>query len=306
VRLSIIIPSFNQAAYLEETLDSVLSQSASLEVELLVFDGGSTDGTVGILERLAPHLAHWESVPDRGQTHAINKGLARMTGDVWMYVNSDDLLVPDALARAMACFEDPAVTWVSGRCEIFVDSDAGAARPGVFPEPPERAKDYLAPWNRSSRQVFPFSGSCLMRAQIPGRIGSFDESYHYSMDIEYYCRAVFEGQFVQTLVPEVLARWRWHPGSKTMRRGIAYAFRADEVRIARRYADRLSADQRNELETEISIQEKWLPIRKAMWQRSEGRRWQALSTLTGAIARRPSLAHFRPWLGAVARVLAPV
>ena len=99
MKISIIIPSFNQGPFLEDTLRSVFAQEYDAAFEALVLDGGSTDGTLGILQRYAGCLNYVESVADRGQTHAINKGLARMTGDVWMYLNSDDLLAPGSSSK---------------------------------------------------------------------------------------------------------------------------------------------------------------------------------------------------------------
>ena len=110
-----------------------------------------------------------------------------MTGDAWMYLNSDDVLVPGALARVAQSFSDPKVMWISGASENFdATGTIGAVRVGQ----PERMKDYLAPWNRRSRYVFPFSGACYMRREIVEEVGFFDQTYAYSMDIEYYCRAV--------------------------------------------------------------------------------------------------------------------
>src|SRR5262249_34289660 len=153
-------------------------------------------------------IVYWVSAPDRGQSHAINRGLERITGDVWMYLNSDDLLAPGALARVTQGFADPNVVWISGTCENF---DPTGIIGGVSPGPVQRMKDYLAPWKRPSQFVFPFSGACYMRREMVERIGHFDESYRYSMDMEYYCRAVIEGGYSQTIIPDVLARWRWHP-----------------------------------------------------------------------------------------------
>src|SRR5215470_6900015 len=188
MKISIIIPSFNQGAFLGETLESVFCQRGEVEREVLVFDGGSTDHTIDVLRRYDSRLNYWESRSDRGQAHAINKGLARMSGDVWMYLNSDDLLVPGALAAVSRVFEDPSIMWVGGSCENFDESGING---GVQPQVATRMKDYLAPWNRPSQYVFPFSGACYFRREIADRIGAFDESYSYSMDIEYYCRAVF-------------------------------------------------------------------------------------------------------------------
>ena len=300
MKVSIIIPSFNQGEFLEQTLESVFAQDA-VEREVLVFDGGSTDRTIEVLRRHDARLDYWESRPDRGQTHAINKGLARMSGDVWMYLNSDDLLAPGALAAVSRAFLDPSVMWVGGLCETFDESGIiGAVQPG----PATRMKDYLAPWNRPSRYIFPFSGACYMRREVIERIGMFDESYQYSMDDEYYCRSVFAGGAIrQTIVPKMLARWRWHPESKTMNRGIAYAFRAEEIRIAQTYGYALSSEERAELDAEIRVQLKWLAVREAMWLLGEGRREDAVSLMLRAVGASPSLILFRPWLGAMRRAL---
>jgi glycosyltransferase involved in cell wall biosynthesis len=299
VSISIVIPSFNQGEFIEETLQSIFMQEGA-EYEVLVFDGGSTDETTDVLNRYSERIAYWESAPDRGQSHAINRALERITGDVWMYLNSDDLLAPGALATVSQGFADPNVVWISGACENF---DETGIIGGVKPGPVQRMKDYLAPWKRRSQFVFPFSGACYMRREIVERIGHFDESYRYSMDMEYYCRAAFEGRFSQTIIPDVLARWRWHSASKTMRQGIAYAFRAEEIRIAQRYGYLLPAGQRRELEDEIRLELKSLPVREAMWLLGEGRRKEALALILRAARISHSLVVFRPWLGALRRAL---
>ena len=96
VKISIVTPSYNQAAYLDQTLRSVLSQR-SLAHEFFVFDGGSTDGSVQIIENYADKIDYWESQPDQGQSDAIHCGFQRATGDVLYWLNSDDVLLPNAL-----------------------------------------------------------------------------------------------------------------------------------------------------------------------------------------------------------------
>ena len=96
----------------------VLDQSYP-ELELIVMDAGSTDGTLEVLHRHANRITFLESTPDRGQSHAINKGLARMTGDVWSYLNSDDLLCPGSLARVAEIFEDCGDRLAGGREHHF-------------------------------------------------------------------------------------------------------------------------------------------------------------------------------------------
>ena len=164
----------NQGPFLEDTLHSIFEQEGAV-YEILVFDGGSTDETSNVLQRHTHRLNYVESVADRGQAHAINKGLARMTGDVWIYLNSDDLLAPGALMKVAQGFTDPKVMWISGACENF---DSRGISGGVRAGPVRKMKDYLAPWSRSSEFVFPFSGACYMRREVIERVGLFDESYN--------------------------------------------------------------------------------------------------------------------------------
>jgi glycosyltransferase involved in cell wall biosynthesis len=294
IRISIIVPTFNQGQYIEATLRSVLDQDYP-GLELIVMDAGSTDGTLEILRRHSDRLAHWESAPDRGQSHAINKGLARATGDVWSYLNSDDLLCPGSLERVARIFKDPAIDWLAAVSTIFEENgDRGEVRP----QSGASAKEILTPWNRSVEYVFPCSNVCFMRRSVYERIGGFDESYHYSMDMELYTRARFAGYLMHT-IPDVLGRWRWHAESKTLREGRAYRFLEEELRIAELFADRLSAADRARVLKEAAEQRRWFLVRRALHENAEGSRWRKLGRLLTDTLTHPSLLTFRPWLGAV-------
>jgi glycosyltransferase involved in cell wall biosynthesis len=102
-RLSIVVPSYNQAAYLETTLRSIFDQDCST-VEVLVIDGGSADGSVEIIRRYASRLAFWVSEPDGGQYEAVGKGFQRATGEVLAWLNSDDFYLPGALSVVQEVF----------------------------------------------------------------------------------------------------------------------------------------------------------------------------------------------------------
>lgn len=299
-KISIIIPSYNQALYLEQTLRSVLDQDYD-NTEIIIIDGASKDDSVNVIKKYEPHLACWVSEPDNGQTDAINKGLSRMTGDVWMYLNSDDLLLPGALSAVARAFADPEVMWVGGAADIF---DETGIIGEIVPGNPGTQSEYLRPWNRSTEYVFPFSGSCFMRRSVYEEIGPFDSELHYSMDIDYYLKAYFQGGcHPPHLIPEKIAAWRWHDASKTMRVGLAYGFRQDEVLLAERYRSFLPTDDQRQLDRELLFEKKQLIVRRACYLKKERGWMPACTTLLHGLATFPSLIVFRPWLGAWRRLL---
>ena len=121
-KISIITPSFNQAAFLKETINSILSQEVSLEKEHIIVDGGSTDGSLEYLKSLDDRI-RWISEPDRGQADAVNKGVRMATGEIIGWLNSDDLYLQGALQAVADHFRDhPECRWAYGRCRIIDSS----------------------------------------------------------------------------------------------------------------------------------------------------------------------------------------
>lgn len=296
--ISIITPSFNQGAYIDEMIRSVIEQDYP-NVELIVIDGGSTDNTTEVLRKYGTRITHWESEKDHGQTHAINKGLARATGDIWAYLNSDDITTPGALKRVAEIFADPSVEWIGGITDIF---DTNECRDTVTPQEPAREIEYLTPWQRSVQHVFSCSNVTYMRRSVYEKLGTFDESYDYSMDMEYYTRAMVAG-FRFHRIPEVLGRWRWHEQCKTVRDGNTYRFTEEEIRIAETHFGFLSASEQQELAKEVRKQRKWFSVRPIVVGDAEHSGASRLTGLLKVAASNPSLLWFRPWLGAVRQVL---
>jgi glycosyltransferase involved in cell wall biosynthesis len=128
MKFSIVTPSFNQAAHLEKTLQSVLlaARECPAELEYLVVDGGSTDGSREVIEKHEASLAYWCSEKDAGQYDAINKGFARSTGDIMAWLNSSDLYLPWTLSTVAEIFAKfPEIQWVTSLRKLCVQEDGG-------------------------------------------------------------------------------------------------------------------------------------------------------------------------------------
>jgi len=202
-KLSIITPIYNSADYLEQLLDSV----AELRTphEHLVLDAASSDGTVTLLSERDDPVLDWVSEPDRGQTHAVNKGLAKATGEYVNWVNGDNAYHPEAVDRAVALLDsDPGVDLVFGGIDII--DEQGAQRRRYVPAPYD--------WRR-----YLFIGdyipteTIIFRRSLLDQTGYLDESFQDGADYDFYLR-LFHGRQVARL-PEPMLLYRFHPASKT-------------------------------------------------------------------------------------------
>jgi glycosyltransferase involved in cell wall biosynthesis len=204
-RVSLVTPSFNQARFLEDTILSVLNQGYP-DLEYMVIDGGSTDGSPEVIRRHADRLAYWESTPDQGQSHAINKGWQRATGKYLWWLNSDDMLTPDSLASAVRYLEaNPAVDLIYGDL-LSID---GEGQPlGVW-----SLRDFdFADFMINGGHVAQPGG--LARRETVGRVGYLDEGLHYLMDWDFWMRLGLSGGRLIHL-PQTLAMYRVYDEAKT-------------------------------------------------------------------------------------------
>jgi glycosyltransferase involved in cell wall biosynthesis len=237
-RLTVITPSFNQASSLETTIRSVLDQGYE-DLEYFVVDGGSTDGSTGVIERYADRLAWWTSEPDRGQTDALNKGLRRATGDVVAYINSDDWYLPGAFESATRTLERSGASWVVGAAR-FVDEHGELThvwRPEL-PRTNRRVWWTLDPWGVPQAATF-------WRRELFERHGLFREDMHYVFDTEYGLRLAFAGE-MPALIDEELAVRVVHPAAKSWDPD---KFVQEQRRFVELYRPRMSATERAELAT---------------------------------------------------------
>jgi glycosyltransferase involved in cell wall biosynthesis len=221
--VSIVTPSYNHGRFLERTLKSVLDQKYS-RLEYIVQDGGSRDETAGILDRHRDRLHRAISAPDRGQTNALNQGLAHASGEILAYLNSDDVLLPGSLHYVARCFQDhPDVDVVYGH-RIFIDSDDQEVGRWVLPP----HSDTMLVWADYVPQETMF-----WRRRIWDRIGaSFDESFSFSMDWDVLLRFRQAGAKIVRL-PRFLGAFRVHDAQKSQAQ-LASVGQREMTRLRRR------------------------------------------------------------------------
>lgn len=202
-RISIVTPSYNQGAFLEETIRSVLMQGYP-NLEYIVIDGGSTDESVSVIRKYEKWLAHWVSEPDEGQAHAINKGLRLCTGEIFQFVNSDDYLAPGALECVAREFRGG-------------DSFAGCVVDFDDKQCVRRACRDLVPRNfiRLPPGFLYHQPGVWLRTSYVRQLNGFDATLRYKFDWELMIRYLERWPKV-TYSDESLVYFRLHPASKTV------------------------------------------------------------------------------------------
>ncbi|MBC7881211.1 MAG: glycosyltransferase [Anaerolineae bacterium] len=202
-RISVVTPSYNQVAYLEETIRSVLLQGYP-NLEYLVIDGGSNDGSVEIIKKYADYLTYWVSEKDRGQSDALNKGFRRATGDFVGWQNSDDCYSKDAFSQLLKASQQfPDIDIFYGSTQ-HIDAQSNLIEP--YPVG-EFDIHHLIPHINMCNQAMFFRGKIFQTGQF------IDESYQHAMDQEFLLRLALE-KYQFKFVPGIQGTYRIHGASK--------------------------------------------------------------------------------------------
>lgn len=222
-RISIVTPSYNQAEFLEKTILSVLNQDYP-NLEYIIVDGGSTDGSIEIIRSYEKELAWWVSEPDRGQVHALNKGFKRSTGDWVAWQNSDDIYYPGAFhAVANAANNNPMASIISGDMMLIDKNDK-----------PLREILYVRPTYSSllAEGMVIANQASFWKREIQIKLGKLDENYHCSFDYEWFLRLTEHSKCHHIKV--FLGALRLHDESKTSLLGKQFQYENEKILTGRK------------------------------------------------------------------------
>ena len=225
MKLSIITPSFNQGEYIEETIDSVLSQNIK-NLEYIIMDGGSTDNTVEIIKKYERHISHWVSKKDGGQTDAIEKGFQLATGDILGFINSDDSYVKDTFRKVLMYFNEYSnLEFLYGDYAMRYDGNRLVSKPKISYDYDICLNAYL---------MIPQPSSFWTR-NIYDKVGGFNTNFNYCFDYDYFLKigkALKNNKDGIKHVNDIWSLFRVHEDNKSLSGEHAKKFSA-EMKVVR-------------------------------------------------------------------------
>jgi len=203
-KISIVTPSFNQSKYLEETIRSVLLQGYP-NLEYILIDGGSTDGSLAIIEKYAPWISYWQSEPDLGQSHALETGYKHISGEIMAWINSDDYYQPDAFRIVSETFNDyPEIEWVAGVVDMIDSNNQIIKQLGKSP----KNLELFFVWN------FLYQPGIFWRNSLWRKVRGIDVILKHSMDYDLWFQFLHFQDF-PFWINKHLANFRKHSESKS-------------------------------------------------------------------------------------------
>lgn len=205
--VTVITPSWNSVEFIERTIRAIVNQTYK-NIEFIVVDGGSTDGTVDVIKRYAGEISWWVSEKDEGMYHAINKGMARASGDIVAYLNSDDIYYPDTIAQVVASFsEHPEADLIYGDLDLIDAKDKVLYN--------QKYPDFLAKHFANANYSMIGQPASFWKSNLLKKIGFFDENFKMAADFDFFVRAGAAGKMLH--VNKTLAAFRVHEKSLTSR-----------------------------------------------------------------------------------------
>ena len=215
--VSIVTPSYNQAPYLEQTIESVLKQDYP-RIEYMVIDGGSTDHSVEIIKKYSDRLAYWVSEKDSGQAEAINKGFARATGEILAWLNSDDYYLLNTVSLAVRCLEqNPDVVMVYG--DMFA-VDGNGQTLNILRYKQLSLEDLLCFQIIGQSSVF-------FRRSAFGKAGPLETKFHFMLDHHLWIRLAQQGRILH--IPQIWSAARYHAEAKNRAKAAEFGREAFRV-----------------------------------------------------------------------------
>ncbi len=210
MKISIVIPSYNQAGFIRETLDSILDQQINHDLEIVVMDGGSNDATTDILKEYGERI-RWVSEKDEGQSDAVNKGIEKASGEVVGWLNSDDLYEQGALQKVLDTFAtNPECRWAYGKCRI-IDEEGKEIMKWITRYKNLSLKRYST--GKLFRENFISQPAVFFRKDLFEESGPLDTTLNYAMDYDLWLR--FAKLSRPCFINEYLAKFRRHGSSKS-------------------------------------------------------------------------------------------
>jgi glycosyltransferase involved in cell wall biosynthesis len=224
-KISIVTPSYNQAHFLEETILSILGQRYP-NLELLIMDGGSTDNSVDVIRKYENEITYWVSEKDNGQAAAINSGFRKATGDILMWINSDDMLMPGALSFVAEIVRDKGNKVFIGDCLHFRKQPGGPLDAWGSDIANDSKKLDLSTFD------YVIQPSSFWTRSVWETTGSLNEALHYAFDWEWFLRCQSNGIAFE-YVDKCLSMYRYHEAHKSS--GGGEQRRAELLNIYRRF-----------------------------------------------------------------------